>query len=333
MSIAALNEQLLRAVGVGLALFDDGARRLVFCNDVFETWFAPGPDGPGFDAIFQDTDTAAMEAALAAEGRYSCELSFRRKRRTMVISQTVTRADIGGEMTLIVECQNITRIRELESMIESYAQMVERNTRAIQREKEQVERMLLNILPRGAYEEFKAVGVVAPARYEGTAVLFLDFAGFNETLADMAPAHFVGELNELYSTFDRIGEQFGCERIRTTGDTYLSIAGLQPVDGEPVAAVLSAALRFQRYLERRNQNAETRWQARIGVASGPVLGSVIGAQNYVYDVVGPAVAEASAARRAAAPGQILVGPDLAAAGLAGFAFAAAVEGYFTCEEV
>jgi hypothetical protein len=46
----------------------------------------------------------------------------------------------NGQALLVVECQNITRIRELESMIDSYSALVERNTREIEREKERVER-------------------------------------------------------------------------------------------------------------------------------------------------------------------------------------------------
>ena len=35
MAIASINEQLLKAVGVGIALFDARLEKMQFCNDVF----------------------------------------------------------------------------------------------------------------------------------------------------------------------------------------------------------------------------------------------------------------------------------------------------------
>ena len=100
--------------------------------------------------------------------------------------------------------------------------MVERNTREIKREKEQVEKLLLNIMPRSVYEEFKAFGVVTPQLYDPISVLMLDFVGFTDMVASADPSVTVTELNDIYSAFDRIGEQFGCERIKTIGDFFLS---------------------------------------------------------------------------------------------------------------
>ncbi|GMG81976.1 hypothetical protein LNKW23_11890 [Paralimibaculum aggregatum] len=306
MAIEAINEQLLRAVGVGVALFDGEGQTLSFRNDVFESWFEEAEPGISLPALFPTLDVEAVRAALAEGRRYATETTFRKKRRTIVIAQTFSRAIIGDEPVLVLECQNISRIRELESMIESYSNMVERNTREIQREKEQVEKLLLNIMPRAAYEEYKSFGVVAPQKYEAVTVMVLDFIDFAAASQRLAPASFVGELNELYSAFDRIGEQFACERIKTTGDTYLCIAGMHDPGMDHAAAVANAAIRFIRYLERRNANAETAWRCRIGIATGPVVGSVVGVQKYVYDVFGPAVNEAAAARDRAAAMEALV---------------------------
>jgi adenylate cyclase len=79
------------------------------------------------------------------------------------------------------------------------------------------------------------------------------------------------------------------------------------------AAVANAAIRFIRYLSRRNANAETQWHCRIGIGSGPVVGSVVGVQKYVYDVFGPAVDLANEARSKAAEMEALVAPAVATA--------------------
>ncbi len=296
MSIEAINEQLLRAVGVGIAVFAHDSRTLQFSNEVFETWFSEDELGKTLDEIFPTLEIDTLYEAIEKTGRHTTEWNFRKKRRTLVIAQAFTRAKISGEDVLILECQNITRIRELESMIESYSNMVERNTREIQREKEQVEKLLLNVMPRAAYEEYKDFGVVAPQKYDSVSVVVLDFIGFSDAMSEIAPATLVSELNEMFSAFDRIGEQFGCERIKTTGDTYLCVAGMNEQTGNHAAAVANAALRFVRYIRKRNENADKAWQIRVGLGMGSVIGSVIGVQKYVYDVFGEAVLSANEAR-------------------------------------
>ena len=208
-------------------------------------------------------------------------------------------------------CQNITRIKELESMIDSYSMMVERNTHEIKREKEQVEKLLLNMMPRAAYEEYKTFGVVSPRRFDPVSVLSLDFAGFDKLAAAQEPGVMVSELNDIYSAFDRIGAQFGCQRIRTNGDSYVAVSGVPDPNDDHTNAVANSALRFLRYLRRRNETHPIKWNARVGLASGPVIGSVVGTQNYIYDVFGPTVSEAVKQRGLAEPMTVAAGAEFA----------------------
>lgn len=309
MAIASINEQLLKAVGVGIALFDANSGEMQFCNDVFAEWFDEADPGMGINTLFPELDTDELKRGLAQDKRYSTEVSFRVKRRTLVLAQVVSEAKVGDETVHVMECQNITRIRELESMLASYSKMVERNTREIQKEKDQVEELLLNIMPRGAYEEYKSFGVITPKRYETSAVLVLDFVGFGEMAENLAAANLVSELNELYTAFDQIGEQLGCERIKTNGDTYLCIAGLEDSSIDPREAVIKTANLYRQYLKKRNDNSEVKWVCRIGLGAGSVIGSVVGVKKYVFDVFGPAVSEAITANANAAESEIAAGEN------------------------
>ena len=306
MSIEAINEQLLRSVGIGVALFSRDLLKLEFSNDVFESWFEESNLGDGIDAIFPTLDLDNMLTRVKEDGKYSTELKFRKKRRTIVVAQIFSLAEISGQELLVLECQNITRIRELESMIESYSNMVERNAREIQREKDQVEKLLLNIMPRAAYEEYRDFGVVAPQRLESVSVLVLEFSNFNDNVETLPPASLVSELNELYSSFDRIGDQLECERIRSTGDSYRCMSGMQDPNVDHLQSVATAATRFVRYLNRRNESANTKWICRIGIGTGSVVGSVIGNQKYVYDIFGTAVNAAVHARALASEMEVLM---------------------------
>ncbi|MEM7522491.1 MAG: adenylate/guanylate cyclase domain-containing protein [Pseudomonadota bacterium] len=304
-SIAAINEQLLRAIGVGIALARGADRKIFFQNLSFWTWFEEPELGRRLEETLTDVDPVALDAALAEGRTFAQELKIKRKRRTLIINLTISEAEDEQGRVLVIECQNVTRMRELETMIESYSSMVERNTRDLEREKERVEKLLLNIMPRQVYEEYKTFGVVTPQLFKPVSVLMLDFVGFVNRSREVEPNVLVGELNEIYTAFDRIAEQFGCERIKTVGDAYLAVAGMPEPSPDHARSVTATALRFVKYLERRNQGHRLEWRCRVGVASGSVVGSVVGVQKYVYDVFGEAVNLASRLQTLAEPMQVI----------------------------
>lgn len=311
MSIEAINEQLLRAIGVGVALVDRESRTLQFANDTFVEWFGEPEPGARLDDVVPTLDLVDALDQLDAKGKHTVEVSFKLKRRTMTVAIEFNTATGGADNVAVLVCQNITRIKELESMIDSYSMMVERNTHEIKREKEQVEKLLLNMMPRTAYEEYKAFGVVAPRIFDSVSVMTLDFTGFSQIIDANDPAVIVSELNDIFTAFDRIGEQFGCERVRTNGDNYFAVSGVPDPVRDHAANVANSALRFLRYLTQRNASHPIQWTARIGIASGPVIGSVVGVQKYIYDVFGPTVSHADAVRRRAEPMSIAADASIA----------------------
>jgi len=306
MSIEAINEQLLRAIGVGVAILNVNDWRFNFYNDTFVEWFgAPEPNAQIND-LFPSLDIAVVRSSLDEKSRYTTEATFKLRRRTMSVAMDFNRAFEAGQDIAVLVCQNITRIKELESMIDSYSLMVENNTRELKREKEQVEKLLLNMMPRSVYEEYKTFGVVTPRIYEPVSVLALDFAGFSKTMVTtLDPGVIVSELNDIYSAFDRIGDQFHCERIKTIGDAYISVSGVPDPAPDHAQSAANVAIRFVRYLDRRNASHPIQWQCRIGIASGAVIGSVVGVQKYIYDVFGPAMNHALRLRADADPMTIL----------------------------
>ena len=93
----------------------------------------------------------------------------------------------------------------------------------------------------------------------------------------------------LFTAFDRIVELFGCERIKTIGDAYMAVSGVPDANPDHAHNVARVALRIRRYLERRNAVHPEPWLCRIGINTGPLIGSIVGIQKYVYDIFGPGV--------------------------------------------
>lgn len=310
MSIAAINEHLLRAIGVGIAVVRASDLTFVFQNEPFAEWFGKPEAEATLTDVLQGLDTAELDNVRTNGLRYTIELQIKPKRRTLIFAIAISLANSLDEKILVVECQNITRIRELESMIDSYSTMVERNTRELEREKERVERLLLNLMPRSVYEEFKTFGVVTPQLYESVSVVMLDFVDFTDFAAKTDPTITLGELNDIFTAFDRIVEQYGCERIKTIGDAYLAVSGMPDPTPDHATAVAHCATRFLRYLERRNESHPHKWRARIGLGTGAAVGSVVGIQKYVYDVFGPAVNMASRLQVFANPMKIVAPEEM-----------------------
>ncbi|MCW5747185.1 MAG: adenylate/guanylate cyclase domain-containing protein [Alphaproteobacteria bacterium] len=272
----------------GLAVADPATWRVVCSNARFRTW-AGDTTGAALDGLLRGFKPERATAALAGGRAYSVEVEVGSGARTQTLRVTVRPAPPLGDGVALVECADVTPRRRAEMMLDSYSKMAERNARELQREKERVEKLLLNVMPRGVYEELKDSGVVSPQRVEAASVLMLDFVGFTELAISSEASALVSELNDIFSALDRIVELFGCERIKTIGDGYLAIAGMPENGPDDARQLCKAAIRMRRYLERRNAAHPNQWQCRIGIATGPLIGSLVGVQKYVYDVFGPTV--------------------------------------------
>ncbi|MEX0282352.1 MAG: adenylate/guanylate cyclase domain-containing protein [Arenibacterium sp.] len=303
-----LSARLLKSIGVGVCLVDTETAEIVFCNSMFNTWFADAKQGMSLlDAL---PDLSDEDWASAGQGAM-IEVKTKIKRRTLIIELRAHPANYDNRELLVFECQNVSRLRETEAMIDSYAAMVDRRTRDLEREKTQVEKLLLNIMPRTVYEEFMTFGSVAPRLFEPVSVLMLDFVGFTQMAAAADPTVTVAELNDIFTAFDRIGELHGCERIKTVGDCYMAVTGLPHPNPDHAMAAAQCAAKMIRYLERRNTTHQHQWKARIGIATGSVVGSVVGVQKYIYDVFGPAVNMSARLQALSAPMEITVCSSMA----------------------
>ena len=294
---------LLDSVGVGLAVADPQTRKIMLANEAFVSWFPGAEEGrKTLDELFPE-----YEGRI---GPFKGETSVKPKRREIALALEISHGVGSNQGALMVQCTNISKIKELEYMIESYSKMIERQNRDLKKEKERVEKLLLNIMPEQVYKEWKQFGVSAPQRFDEASVLMLDFMGFTEMSVAHDPHKLIAELNDIFTAFDRITEQFGCERLKTMGDAYIAVAGLPDANPDHARNIANCALLFIRYLRRRNETSEFKWLARIGISSRPVIGSIVGVQKYVYDVFGPGMNMAARLEPLCGPMDIMISSDV-----------------------
>ncbi|MEO8463225.1 MAG: adenylate/guanylate cyclase domain-containing protein, partial [Chloroflexota bacterium] len=144
--------------------------------------------------------------------------------------------------------------------------------------------------------------------YEETTVLFGDIASFTPWAQRTDPALVVGLLDTLFTRFDELAAICGVEKIKTIGDAYMAVAGAPEARADHAEAALAMA--------RRMLGAATDWRAangldlqmRIGLASGKVVGGVIGQKRILFDLWGDTVNAASRMESSGLPGRIQVAP-------------------------
>lgn len=306
----AFLRNLLQTLGDGVAVVDPESLAVVFENGRFFEWFPPNEDvDDSLTARFPDLDLQQARSRIERRGKYPFEAKAGEGAREVTLAGELRECDLAGCRYLVVEVHDVTKQREAEYLLDSYSQMVERHTRDLQREKDRVEKLLLNIMPRAVYEEMRDSGFTTPQRFDEASILMLDFVGFTDMAVSRDPTALITELNDIFTVFDRIVEHFGCDRMKTIGDAYMAVSGLPEANVDHAESLARAAIRMRRYIEKRNASHAEQWYCRIGIHSGPVIGSIVGVQKYVYDVFGPGVNLAKRMEELAEPMQILVSAD------------------------
>ena len=303
-------KQVLQSLNMGVAIANADDWSIVFENAKFFEWFpASGEAEDSLADRLLELDRERARERLARGRPYSYEVEIRAGPRTLSLLVELRQETLDDRVLLLVQCHNVSKQKEAEYMLDSYSRMAEKNARELSKEKERVEKLLLNIMPRTVYEEMKDLGTATPQRFDSASVLMLDFVDFTDMAISRDPSALIAELNDIFSAFDRISDLFDCERIKTMGDAYLAVSGLPEANAEHAASIAKVALRMRRYLTRRNASHPTQWNCRIGIATGPVIGSLVGIQKYVYDVFGPAPNLAARLESLSAPMQITISED------------------------
>jgi adenylate cyclase len=291
MSLEAVDlyRPVLQTLSTGVAVVDPDSLAVQFENARFFGWFPPQADPEeSLDRRIPGYDAERASSRFERGRTYKLETEVGTGARQKAISVEI-RPPEAEQPFLVVECHDVSKRREIEYMLDSYSRMAEKHARDLERQKERSEKLLLNIMPRSVYEEMKDFGSVSPQRFDSATILLLDFVGFTDMAISRDPGGLIAELNDIFSAFDRIVELFDAERMKTIGDAYMAVSGIPDPSTDHAKNIARVALRMRRYLERRNRSSPESWLCRVGIDSGPVVGSIVGVQKYVYDIFGPGV--------------------------------------------
>lgn len=160
--------------------------------------------------------------------------------------------------------------------------------------------LVLNILPHHVADALVRKQGVRPKAYRACTVLFTDVVSFSRLAFHLDPVSLIRRLNDYFSAFDNLMEEFGIEKIKTIGDAYMCASGLpdkknsHAVDCALAALAILDAVRSQRVEPHIVDGLDlANWEMRVGMHSGPCISGVVGSKKFVFDIWGDTVNVAS----------------------------------------
>ena len=168
------------------------------------------------------------------------------------------------------------------------------------------ERLLLSILPEPIAQRLRDGEPLIADRFDDVTLMFADIVEFTSLSASMSPTELVGVLNDVFSAFDELVEQYGLEKVKTIGDAYLVVGGLPERSTDHTERVASMALDLAAAVGRLEPAARLGIRFRVGIHCGPVVAGVIGTKRFIYDVWGDTVNVASRMESLGVPGRVQV---------------------------
>lgn len=176
----------------------------------------------------------------------------------------------------------------------------------LEREHDRSENLLRSMLPRGVAERLKRSPEQGVAdSLPSATVLFADIVSFTPRAARLAPKELLDFLNDIFGRFDRLTEAHGLDRIKTIGDAYMAVGGIEGARSDDIQAALALARDMQRAVAGMRLDGEP-VELRIGINTGPVMTGVLGSSRIAFDAWGDTVNLASRMEETAPTGHIQV---------------------------
>ncbi|KAF0773089.1 atrial natriuretic peptide receptor 1 isoform X1, partial [Aphis craccivora] len=159
----------------------------------------------------------------------------------------------------------LTRMEQYANNLET---LVEERTADYLDEKRKCEELLYQLLPKSVASQLILGQSVVAETYDNVTIYFSDIVGFTSLSAQSTPLQVVDLLNDLYTCFDSIIENFDVETI---GDAYMVVSGLPVRNGNLHAreiARMSLALRSAVYSFTIKHRPDDQLKLRIGMHTG-----------------------------------------------------------------
>ncbi|XP_043247996.1 atrial natriuretic peptide receptor 1-like [Colletes gigas] len=208
------------------------------------------------------------------------------------LKQTLRKMNKDHESSNIMD-NLLSRMTQYATNLEA---LVAERTADYLEEKRKCEELLYQLLPRSVASQLILGQSVIAETYDQVTIYFSDIVGFTKLSAESTPLQVVDLLNDLYTCFDSIIENFDVYKVETIGDAYMVVSGLPVRNGTNHAreiARMSLALRDTVMTFSIRHRPSEQLKLRIGMHSGPCVAGVVGLKMPRYCLFGDTVNTAS----------------------------------------
>jgi adenylate cyclase len=116
----------------------------------------------------------------------------------------------------------------------------------------------------------------------------------------------IGLLDDLFTRLDGVAAACGVEKLKTIGDAYMAVAGAPLPHSDHAMAAIDAARGMLEAMAAWREAHGVELELRIGLASGPAVGGVIGRHRILFDLWGETVNTAARMESTGVAGRIQV---------------------------
>lgn len=170
----------------------------------------------------------------------------------------------------------------------------------IEFEKQRYESLMKAVFPSVIVDELTQTGTVQPAHYTETAIMFADVVGFTSYCDRHSPVEILDNLQNFVEMCESVALENNLQKIKTIGDSFLASAGMLSESKNPVLDCIHCA----RILIANSVKLPSKWQLRVGIHFGSVIGGIVGHRQYQFDIWGDVVNTAARIQTQAEPNSI-----------------------------
>jgi adenylate cyclase len=185
--------------------------------------------------------------------------------------------------------------------------------RSVAKERKRSDELLANILPEETAKELKQNGVAKAKAHNGVTIVFADIKNFTSIANGLDPEVLVKMLDTYFCKFDMVLTHYNLEKIKTIGDAYMFVGGLQSGGSYSAKTAILASQEMISISNNLKAEMEEKYgssfEFRIGMHSGNVVSGVVGIVKYAFDIWGDAVNVAARMEENSITGHINISAD------------------------
>ena len=199
---------------------------------------------------------------------------------------TGTKKIAAGEKEVRVKVDSEDEFGKLAETFNAMAISLDEKNRVIDQKIQENNDLLLNILPEPVAQRLKSGEQDIVDSFPNVTIIYAELEGFNEFSENISIDQTVTLLNEIIGAFDEAAEQFGIEKLKTSGSAYITVCGLSIPRVDHVKRGMDFGFALLKLIKVFNQKTGSSLGLDIGIHCGPVVAGIVGKSKFIYELWG-----------------------------------------------